>query len=444
MFFNEPKRSRIYAVYKCKNDFCLTVETGAVEIAEMFGYTPEEFQSCFHGTLSELIRTEDREDRMNRLAEQLKRGDEIEVIAPVTNRDGTVSWIMNRAVRQVTDDGQDTLAGVLMDITRSKIQYDEKKKAVELYQILLNLTENVIFEWDCVEDRVFFSNSWEDVFGYVPQINQTSQVISRGETFHPDDVDRLMGRVKAIREGEKYQIVETRIWNADGRYVWCKIRETGVYNEDGSLQKIIGMILDIDEQKQEVHALKEQAERDSLTKIYNARMTRNLSEEYLNGMKAEAKCAIMIIDLDDFKKINDQYGHMYGDSVLTNSAQIIRNQFRSKDIVGRIGGEEFFVLMKDIRNRDIVTKRCNQILDSFRKVFGGEKFDCNQTCSIGVAVYPQDGMTYTDLFCRADQALYQAKNQGKDRYVFYEASGVGAETGDHPGRLWTELGVECN
>ena len=443
MFFKDKKTPRFYAEYCCKNDFCLTVECGEEAIAEMFGYTVEEFQTVFHSRLSELIQAEDRDNRMNRVTEQLRQGDEIEVIAPVQNKNGSVGWILNRGFRQVTEDGREVLTGILTDMTRSMKQYDEKKKAIELYQILLNQTENVIFEWDCIEDTVFFSNSWEDVFGYVPQINKTSQVISRGETFHPDDVARLAERIKDMREGNKYQIVETRIWNAGGKYVWCKIRATGVYDEDGTLHKIIGLILDIDEQKQEVYALKEQAERDSLTKIYNARMTRNLAEEYINGMKVDAECALMIIDLDDFKKINDQYGHMYGDSVLTNSAQIIRNQFRSKDIVGRIGGEEFFVLMKDIKSLDIVTRRCQQMLESFRKVFGGEKFDCGLTCSIGVAVCPRDGLMYEELFCHADQALYHAKNQGKDQFVFYEAAAPDLEAADHPGRLWTELGIKC-
>lgn len=134
-------------------------------------------------------------------------------------------------------------------------------------------------------------------------------------------------------------------------------------------------------------------------------------------------CALLIIDLDDFKQVNDSYGHMFGDAVLVQAAQTIKKLFRSKDIVGRIGGEEFMVLMKDITDSEIVNIRCNQLNTAFHDILCRQMTENPLSCSIGVSFAPAHGRSYFELFCCADQALYLAKDQGKDRYAFYDPEG---------------------
>lgn len=287
-------KNQIYSEYCCKCDSGLTLLSDQERIAELLGYSAEDMESVFHNCLREMIEESGREE----LAVQLAAGADIELILPFRHRSGEPVWFLNRGKCFLDADGQECLAGILVEVSRIQQQY--------------------------------------------------------------------MG------------------------------------------------------QEREVDALRKKASLDSLTKIYNAHTTRKLAEEYLAARDPSMKCAVLVIDLDDFKPVNDHYGHMYGDEVLIQSARIIGKLFRSRDIVGRIGGEEFLVLMKDFPDEGIVYKRCSELLRSFRAMYDGEKFLNRLTCSIGVACAPLHGTEYEELFLRADQALYQAKRNGKDQFVFYE------------------------
>lgn len=215
------------------------------------------------------------------------------------------------------------------------------------------------------------------------------------------------------------------IYHKSGNPLWILNRGQLVIEENGQ-EYLTGVLVDItrskaryDEEKKATKVLQIQAERDSLTNIYNAQTARKKVEEYLANVSEKNDCALLIIDLDDFKSVNDQYGHMFGDEVLVKTAETIKNLFRSLDIVGRIGGEEFIVLMKDIPGREIVEVRCSQLNAAFHDIFKEELKGKELSCSIGVAISPENGTVYSDLFRHADSALYRAKDKGKDGYVFY-------------------------
>ena len=213
----------------------------------------------------------------------------------------------------------------------------------------------------------------------------------------------------------------------DGHAVWVLNRAIRHTAEDGRVF-IHGLLVEIsqlklayDREKKAALALKEEAQRDSLTHIYNASTARKLAETYIE-QSGDTNAALLIIDLDDFKMINDQYGHMFGDAVLVQTARIIKNLFRCEDVVGRIGGEEFIVLMKGTADLDIIKNRCNKLNESLAAMFGDQMPDCRPSCSIGVALLPQHADSYFALFCCADRALYYAKANGKRQYALYDDS----------------------
>jgi len=128
----------------------------------------------------------------------------------------------------------------------------------------------------------------------------------------------------------------------------------------------------------------------------------------------------MVIDLDNFKQVNDRYGHMFGDAVLSQAAAVIKNLFRAQDVVGRIGGDEFMVMMRGVTERRLVENRCARLIGSLRSLFSDQMERAPLSCTVGVAMAPEHGTTYQDLFRCADQALYLAKDKGKDTYLFYD------------------------
>ena len=160
-------------------------------------------------------------------------------------------------------------------------------------------------------------------------------------------------------------------------------------------------------------------EQDSLTHVLNAGATRRLSEEYL--AEGDKRCAMMVIDVDNFKRFNDKYGHMVGDEVMVRAASTLKKLFRSNDIVGRIGGDEFLVLMKDVEDLSIIRGRLEKIVAAFNAM----KFESMQgemmSCSVGASVSPAHASTYNSLFLLADKAMYKAKSLGGNRYMIEKA-----------------------
>jgi diguanylate cyclase (GGDEF)-like protein len=233
----------------------------------------------------------------------------------------------------------------------------------------------------------------------------------------------------SLTNGDDIQCV-LPVCHKGGRIVWMLNRAVRHTATDGNTC-IHGILVEISQLRQAYDlerkatlALKEKAQKDSLTQIYNASTARKLAEAYIAA--GDACAALLIIDLDDFKRINDWYGHMFGDAVLVQTAKIIKNLFRSEDVVGRIGGEEFIVLMKGTADLDIIQNRCNKLNESLQSMFGDQVTDCKPSCSIGVALLPQHADSYFTLFCCADQALYYAKAHGKRQYALYDDSMAGS------------------
>lgn len=295
---------------------------------------------------------------------------------------------------------------------------DELNSRLRHYEIILAQTENVLFEWDIETDQVYLSETWEQIFGFPPVGQQFHQALREGSFFHPADLPLLLDRIAALENGSPNEIAEVRVSTVQGHYLWCRFRATALRTEEGKLTKIAGILINIDAEKQAHRLLQEKADRDALTKLLNKTAGRKQAEEYLARFPGDN--AMIIIDLDNFKEINDHYGHLFGDAVLTRTAKEIEKLFRPQDILSRIGGDEFLVLMRGVQDRQIVANRCQRLLNIFATSFRNGTTELSLGCSIGIAMSPEDGTSYYALFNHADQALYQAKARGKRAFCFYQ------------------------
>lgn len=253
----------------------------------------------------------------------------------------------------------------------------------------------------------------------------------------PDERDELRAEAKAqlCITGESELFLP--LLKKDGTKIWV-LNRARKSSQDGRDQ-VVGVMMGITQLKQIfdaqseklkqyqlklsqteniVNLLQVRAEQDSLTGVFNASTTRSLAEKCL--AEDNKDCALLIVDMDGFKQINDRYGHLVGDSVLQCEASAIKRLFRPNDVVGRVGGDEFVVLMKDVPNSEIVFKRCAQIVAEFRNMTCGRVPQGAMKCSVGVALSATSGRNYNRMFEHADQALYRAKAQGGSCYVVYE------------------------
>lgn len=303
-----------------------------------------------------------------------------------------------------------------------------KQFDVESYRILAELSEAITFEWDVQTDKFYVSTQWKLKFGYEPSDHHFSQNVRQALKIHLADRRKITRYVRQVKKNvenfsqlNNYAEFEIRIKNNKQEYIWCKFRLVLRFGDDNQPERVFGMITDIDAEKKEHQRLLSQAQKDVLTGLYNKATTNQLIEEYIAEIAMpNKKQALFIIDIDGFKDINDHLGHLFGDAVIADLAHSIRKTFRESDIVGRIGGDEFIVLLKNISQMDIVFIKVQELLNNLKRSYQSNDMAYGVSASIGIALYPDHGDTFTTLFQKADQALYYVKEHGKNNFYIYD------------------------
>ena len=409
--------------FSCRNDDHFTLVNLGSSMDFLAGYSVEELQHNFDNRLMELIHPEDREMVRREFTRQLKTGTVVQLEHRVVLKNGSVHWVYNQS-RLVTDPfGQEVICSFLVDIQNLHREENLLLEKLQRYEMILAQTENVLFEWDMVQGSISFSDTWKQIFGYQLSDERKNWSQLGMEYLYPDDMPLLADCIARLKNGSPYEMTEIRIATARGRYLWCRFRATAIRDARGNLLKITGIIINIDAEKRAEQALQSKAEQDSLTKLLNKDAVRKQAEAYFSQNSDSIGGALLVIDLDDFKQINDQKGHLFGDSVLIKVAQEIRRLFRGQDLVARIGGDEFLVVVRGVKDQSLLEQRCRQLIQMLSNAFPGHKVSLS--CSIGIALAPLHGQSYFELFQHADQALYRAKAKGKNGYAIYNPSDSG-------------------
>ena len=181
------------------------------------------------------------------------------------------------------------------------------------------------------------------------------------------------------------------------------------------LVNIIGKIRTNEQKKK----LENKADTDLLTGLNNKLATERKIKEYME-QNPNSQSMLFIVDVDNFKKINDTMGHAFGDEVLRTLGERLPAIFRATDIIGRVGGDEFMVFLKGVSEAESIRKEAKKIENFFQNFKAGEYTKYAATASIGVAVFPQEGADFESLYKAADQGLYKAKKRGKNQVAFYK------------------------
>jgi diguanylate cyclase (GGDEF)-like protein/PAS domain S-box-containing protein len=199
-----------------------------------------------------------------------------------------------------------------------------------------------------------------------------------------------------------------------------EITEFPIFNELNELMEVEGIVRDVTEHYKVNHKISNMLYYDALTGISNRLHLEVLMEKLLlDNYRKQKHFAVLFLDLDHFKHINDTLGHDVGDSLLQQIAESIKKSLRSSDIFARIGGDEFVIVLKDIEDVDLTVK-LHDLLDLIRQPWIVKEYELSVSVSIGVALYPEDGRTIVDLMKNADIAMYKSKSIGRDNFTFFE------------------------
>ncbi|MEG2428947.1 MAG: GGDEF domain-containing protein, partial [Oscillospiraceae bacterium] len=206
-------------------------------------------------------------------------------------------------------------------------------------------------------------------------------------------------------------------------YLWVSVKSTIIKNDNEVPVKAVAVVTDVTSEKSRIQKLLVEAQTDLLTGIYNKITTETFVRNALRECNfPEDKPAMMVIDIDNFKAINDNLGHMLGDAVLCEIASNLKGVFRKNDIIGRIGGDEFLVFINGKIDIPNIEEKAKEISKRFLKKFVNKGESYNVSVSIGIARCPCDGTTFEELYMHADNALYFAKSQGKECFAMFNES----------------------
>lgn len=409
------------SVYHCLNDKHFTMIDANQEFLDLVGFSREEIAARFQNQLIEMIHPFEREDVIMKLEERLAGYSKCTSNYRILCKDGSYKWILDhcRAVKDA--ENQETILGIMLETTEIENTREELELTLDRHRVIMEQTSDILFEWDIATDKVLCSSHWKEKFGYELTVYNLSDCYQL-PYLHPDDLLKVERLSQEIQSGKPYLTTELRIRQKEGGYLWCRIRISNQFDEWGRLNKVIGVIQDIDEEKRMIESLRKRAERDALTGLYNRAETQKQIKNYLE-QKPDEYSALFMIDTDNFKLVNDNGGHLFGDAVLSEIAAGMKKIVRKSDVVGRIGGDEFTIFVKNISSAEAAKVKAQQLQDIFHHLFETDKQGVAITCSIGIAMYPRDGIDFQSLYGCADQALYEAKNRGKNCFTMYEKNG---------------------
>lgn len=297
------------------------------------------------------------------------------------------------------------------EILRAKVELE--KSEVQL-KMLLEQSNEITFEIDIAKKMITYSQKYRETFGGNVIMEDFPQCICEHGTIEKDSQKRFLLEYEKVLKGEeKSSTFEAKLLKFD-QYIWCEVLFISIRDEYDRVATIIGRIVDIDAEKNETIELVKKSKLDSMTDLYNKSNTHAEIDFYLKDEGKRSSHTLLVIDLDNFKSINDNFGHLEGDDVIVSFAHSLRKAFPHNSIIGRIGGDEFVVLLKN----NVEAKEVQERIKKLGTIF---KEQCKHvvTSSIGGATYPDSGQDYVSLFFSADKSLYEAKAKGKDCFMIH-------------------------
>lgn len=333
----------------------------------------------------------------------------------------------NDLVFQINDDSKfkmiyvhmrDRRNGFIIDISNVRKKIVDLETTKKQYQAIINSTVNMIFINDTVNKRLkvidnkgkaMISDTDFDEF----KINSIEK-----ERIHPDDIEDFLQLCAAVAKGVEDFSYKIRSNIFTTGFIDYSVIGKAMFDESGNSTYIVGTIKKLDVSRDDHIGFNNASCLDSLTKVLNKESMKDFIIREVSKKSSE-HFAVMIIDIDDFKKINDTYGHLFGDTLLVEFTKLLKKRFKSRGTVGRIGGDEFCILLTDCNTRERMTSAGREIRHIIEVIYSGQIKAFNSSCTIGISQYPEDGQDYETLYSNADKALYYGKRKGKNCHTLF-------------------------
>lgn len=277
---------------------------------------------------------------------------------------------------------------------RKEKEYQNKK-----FNLLSKVSNEYLFEYNFLEDNLELSDKAFNLFKSIGNL---------------EEVNRILKNNILYRNSENYnEIIKLPLNLSESGFF--KVVTSDLHNKKGQTYYIIGKLINISKEVAEKENLIIASQIDGLTGIYNATTGKALMKEKIRNKKPTDLDSLILIDCDDFKEINDNFGHLKGDEALINISKVLKESFSKDDIISRIGGDEFCIYTSDVNSKDEIISICKKVIENIKSA------DKSLSLSVSVGiVFFKENIAYNNLFEKADKAMYEAKNKGCGKVVSKE------------------------
>lgn len=387
---------------------------------DMVGYTREELLGLYHKVGLSALHPEDAQRVKHAVTEQMQQSGSFSVKAKLCHKTKGYIWGQFSGKLSVTPAGETHIYIVIVDASEQQAIQEKLDRERSFTELIATLSEEYFFDCDLLHSNMSFSQNLTEKLesddapsDYVEVFRQLGLLTAQGLCQPTHET------LEALSKETERELCLTK---SDGEEIWFLCRCMLLRDDLGVPIRIVGKLTDITRHKLKIDELSHLAQRDHLTGLLNKIATESRIKDMLKMRRVhDDNCALLIIDIDNFKNVNDRLGHLYGDAVLTQLAENLKTLFRGDDIVGRVGGDEFFVFLKSYTSPQILEDKAQEICNLFHKTYSEGDAFVTISASIGIALCPQHGKEFDVLYRNADAALYDVKAAGKNAFAFYTA-----------------------
>ncbi|HEY9647229.1 MAG TPA: EAL domain-containing protein [Chroococcidiopsis sp.] len=416
-------------VFRCANDSQWTIAYVSDAIAELSGYPASDFiDNCVRPFSS--IEHPDDQAAIRQIADDaLASGNPYIIEFRIIHADGSIRWVLERG-RGVYDGAGNLLYidGVIVDITRQKETEDALRQAEEQYRSIYENAIEGIFQSTLDGHYVSVNPALAKIYGFASSDELVTQLTDIAHQLYVDP-NRRAEFLSLMQEQGKVSQFESRIYRRDGTIIWIAENVQSVCDRDGNFLYYQGTVEDITARKFAEEQLFINAFHDFLTGLPNRALFMDRLQNALAHVyrRPNTLFAVLFIDLDRFKVINDSLGHLVGDQLLIHISQRLQRCVRVGDTVARLGGDEFAILLDDIQDINDAINVAERIQEQLTQPFQIQGHDIFTSASVGITLsrHHQTHEPYSnleDLLRDADIAMYRAKYRGKARHEIFDST----------------------
>ena len=373
---------------------------------QAFGAT--HFKKLLGKSILDFVHPDTRKNAIERI--QYMQQAEGNTLESMVRLDGTNFYIEYTGIG-TTFEGEPSMELIFHDITDKKLVEEALRQSEERYRLIAENMRDLI----CIIDKngylTYSSPSHESILGFPSEAYEGSLAF---DWLHEEDIPIAQKYMEETFLTKEDRIFQFRFKNTKGAWVWFEAKVTPIFDDERKFRHFHVVSREITERRMYEEKLTYMAYHDTLTGLPNRRLFKErLVQSIKEAERYKRKMAVMYMDMDKFKQINDTLGHDVGDELLKQFAGRAQGCLRESDTLARQGGDEFTILLPEIQEEQDAVAIANRILESVQKPWQVEKYTFHTTSSIGIALYPDTGINGHDLMKYADKALYEVKENGK-------------------------------